>query len=598
MASPREGTANPAVDYSTAARARADGGGSAERADEVGPEAPIPPAEVAELFAALDKAIRARRLYQSNNPVYGGFITAVQSAITNLWDGVPSLTASVEETAFRWYGRAFTAGEGRESMPFLFYRDGIRFITLLPGFEDEVERFMDVVNRVRGQDQRLEDDLVTLLWQEQFSSFQYSYVDALAEGTRVPQATMPKLAGIELTLVEDDAAGRRRSDSPPPPAVQEGKPTVAGLVNRDDFEETLYFLDQAELAELHREVEREWSRDLKTDVLNGLFDRLEDGRPDWRSESLRILRQMLPVFMGGGDLQSASRIVVELGDMLEHGKLAEEYATEAQQLFRELSEPAVLTQFMRSLEDGSIDPSSAELGVFLEHLGPRAMPVLLASIERTQVPELQDRLRPAMEGLAAAHRQELLALLGDESSPEVLRGATRLAGQLGIVEAAARIRELLARPDAPLRRVAVEALARIRNSVALEGIQSALDDDDRDVRLNAARALATLRYPPARGRLEEMLESRIVREADLTEKIAFFEAYGGVATAENVAFLDRMLNGRRLFGKESAEMRACAAMALGRVGSPAAREALQRASGEANPIIRNAVQKALREERA
>ena len=92
-----------------------------------------------------------------------------------------------------------------------------------------------------------------------------------------------------------------------------------------------------------------------------------------------------------------------------------------------------------------------------------------------------------------------------------------------------------------------------------------------------------------------MLESRIVRDADLTEKIAFFEAYGAVATADSIALLDRMLNGRKLFGKESPEMRACAAMALGRVGSPAARAALQRSSAETNPIVRNAVMKALRQ---
>jgi HEAT repeat protein len=87
-----------------------------------------------------------------------------------------------------------------------------------------------------------------------------------------------------------------------------------------------------------------------------------------------------------------------------------------------------------------------------------------------------------------------------------------------------------------------------------------------------------------------------VRDADLTEKIAFFEAYGAVATAESVVMLDRMLNGRRLFGKENPEMRACAAMALGRVGSPGARAALQRAAEDPNPMVRSAVLKALRQE--
>lgn len=587
MTSLPDGTADPTYDLSTPA---------AQRIDEVGPDTPIPPSEAADLFAALDKAVRAQRLYQTNNPVYRGFITATQAAFTRLWDQIPSLTVGIEEHAFRWYSRSFPAGEGRDSMPFLFYKDGIRFVTFLPGFEEELEQFLDVVNRARVQDHRTDDDMVTLLWQQEFSCFQYSYVDALAEGLDVPKAVTPKLLGVELTLVRADAAGEV-SGEPVPPAVEAGQPSVARMLSRDDFEETLYFLEPRELEHLQAEVEAEWNRDIKTDVLNALFDRLEDGPPEWRGEILRILRQMLPAYLGSGDLRSATQVLVELNVVMERAALTDDEQEAALQIYRELSDPEVLTQLMRSLEDGSIDPSGSELGVFLKHLGPSAMPVLLRSIERTEVQALQERLRTSMEGLANAHRDELVALLG-ESDPLVLCGAARLAGQLAVNQAAPQLAALLENDDADVRRVAVEALIRIRTALALDAIQGALDDPDRDVRVAAARGLATLRYAPARPRIEEMLESRVVREADLTEKIAFFEAYGAVATAESVGVLDRMLNGRRLFGRESPEMRACAAMALGRVGSPAARVALQKAAAESNPIVRNAVMKALRHESA
>ncbi|MBR9991033.1 MAG: HEAT repeat domain-containing protein [Gemmatimonadetes bacterium] len=587
MTPPPDGAGNSAFELRTA---------TTSRVDEVGPDTPIPAQEAADLFAMLDKAVRAQRLYQPNNPVYRSFIAATESAFAKLWDRLPSLTVGIEENSFRWFNRSFPAGEGRESMPFLFYKDGIRFITFLPGFEDEIERFLDVVNRARSQDQRTDDDMVTLLWQQEFASFQYSYVDALAEGLQVPRPTTPKLVGLELTLVRDDAAGELKGE-PQPPAVEAGKPTVAGLINRDDFEETLYFLDSTELEHLREEVEREWNRDVKMDVLNGLFDRLEDTVPEWRTEILQILRQMLPVYMGAGDLRSATLILVELNVILERAELSDDDRAAAQELFRELSEPTVLTQLMRSLEDGSIDPSGTELGVFLKHLGPSAMPVLLAAIERTEVTALQERLRTAIEGLANANRDRVVALLS-EKDPQVLRGAARLAGQLTITQAAPSLAQLLQHSDAIVRRIVVESLIRIRTALALDAIQQALGDADRDVRVAAARGLATLRYAPARGRIEEFLDSRIVRDADLTEKLAFFEAYGAVATADSVALLDRMLNGRKLFGKESPEMRACAAMALGRVGSPAARAALQRSSGESNPIVRNAVMKALRQDSA
>src|SRR5690606_33481946 len=102
---------------------------------------------------------------------------------------------------------------------------------------------------------------------------------------------------------------------------------------------------------------------VKTDVLNALFDRIEEGSAEWRTEILRILRQMLPVYLGAGDLRSATLILVELNVVLERADLSEADRAEALELYRELSEPAVLTQLMRSLEDGSIDPSGTELGV-------------------------------------------------------------------------------------------------------------------------------------------------------------------------------------------------------------------------------------------
>jgi HEAT repeat protein len=567
---------------------------SLREGDELAPEPPIPVSDVAELFNTLDKAARSHRLYQANNPVYHGFVAAATTAFSQLWNRLPSLTVGVEEQAFRFYGRSFTMGvaESRDSLHFLFYKDGIRFLTFLPGFEEELVQFLDILNRARSLDQRTDDDIVTLLWQAELTSFQYSYIDLLAEGTTVPQADSAPLKTIDVKLRDAALAGADPTEVRPP-AVEAGQPTMAGLVNREDFAETLYFLEGDELEGLRREVELEWRREVRADVLNALFDRLEDDDLEWRSEILRILRQLLPVYLASGDLASATKVLMELNGILERGVLTGQHRDDAVALFLELSEPAVLTQLLRSLEDGVVDPEGAELGIYLMHLGPPAMPVLLAAIERTELVTLQQRLRRAMQELGSAHQSVLVELLGD-GNRDVVRGAARLIGQLGIRNAAGPLSALLGRPDPDVRRAAVDALAQIRTAVAMDALQRALTDSDRDVRVAAARALGSMRYQPARDRLAELLDSKLVRDADLTEKIAFFEAFGSVATPDSVEMLDRLLNGKRLFVKQSPEIRACAAMALGRVGTPAAREALQRAASETNPMVRNAVTKALR----
>jgi HEAT repeat protein len=64
-----------------------------------------------------------------------------------------------------------------------------------------------------------------------------------------------------------------------------------------------------------------------------------------------------------------------------------------------------------------------------------------------------------------------------------------------------------------------------------------------------------------------------------------------------VDLLDRLLNGRGFLGRrEQAEIRACAALGLGKIDAPEAVTALQAALNEEEPVVRSAVNRALRGE--
>jgi len=561
------------------------------------PTGELTPSEVAEFFNAMDKAVRARRLYAANNPSYLAFMAALKVASRKLWDGAFSLSVVVDESGFRWEDRTFTPGEGRDNLAFQFYKDGIRLLTFMPGFEEEVDRFLDVLGRARQVDHTSADDMVTLLWEQEFAALQYSYVDALAEGIAIPEAGALTFDKIELTLVAADVSSEVSTDPRnKPEAISQGEPPVATQMLREDFEETLYFLEPLELETLRSEAEKEMVRDVKADVLNALFDRLEDPIPNRQTEILRIMRQLLPAYLSSGDLHSASTILIELNGILTGEILGETQKRDAQEIFAELSEPSVLNQLLKSLEEGAIDPGGQELRIFLTYLRPAALAPLIRATETTRHQELQTRLRTAIEGLGREHPEILSELVKNEDDIVVI-GAARLAGRVALSAAVAPIASLLKHPLAEVRRAATDALVQIKSGAALDALQTVLEDSDREVRISAARGLGALRYQPARPRLESVLQGKIVRDADLTEKIAFFEAFGAVANAESVEMLEKMLNGKKLFGgKESPELRACAAMALGKVGSPLSRTALERAASDKEPMVRNAVSKALRQE--
>jgi HEAT repeat protein len=201
-----------------------------------------------------------------------------------------------------------------------------------------------------------------------------------------------------------------------------------------------------------------------------------------------------------------------------------------------------------------------------------------------------------VHGIADRNRQSLYdLLLADDAI--VLAGAARLAGRMKLAEAGPVLADLMYHEEASVRLAAVEAATDLKASTAAGTLETLLDDPDREVRIAAVRALGMLRYRPAVRNLSECLASRELRNADLTEKIAFFESFGLIGGEEAVDLLDRFLNGRGFLGRrESPEVRACAALGLGKVGTPGAAQALKTALKEEDPVVRSAVNRALRGE--
>jgi hypothetical protein len=129
----------------------------------------------------------------------------------------------------------------------------------------------------------------------------------------------------------------------------------------------------------------------------------------------------------------------------------------------------------------------------------------------------------------------------------------------------------------------------------LQALERSLDDVERDVRVAGVRVVQARAYRPALPRLEAMIKGKAIRDANLTEKMAVFEAYGTLCGEAGVAGLDSTLNGKSLLGRrEDAELRACAAVALGRIKGASAQNALRKAANEKDVVVRNAVSRALR----
>jgi hypothetical protein len=565
----------------------------------------LPVAEVEELFATLAKALRAFQLYDRNNPVYHRFLGNLHQAMARVWEQQERLPLLVEEDRITWQGEEVYRNANRgDSLSFLLFRDGVREITLKKGLEEqELEGFLEVLHRARHA-RGDADDLVTLLWDQDFRHLEYGVMDLLAEGVAVPERGDGALGDPRLILekegVDPEAGaqqGGEEEETPTPATVQDPDREMELAVRPMDFNPALYALDPADREHLDKELAREMERDLRTPVLNALFDRLEElARPDRQEEITEILRTLLPSFLSHGELEGASRVLEELEALRSRGLLSPGARERTDRILDELASRESVHELVRSLEDGSVSTDATELAALLRHLRAPALAPLLAATEETVHPVIRRLLQDAIRKIAASNPHGVLQLLDDED-PTVAAGAVRLLEGMGLPEAAGSLARLLDRGPLRVQLAVAEVAGEIPSSALAGALERALGHENRDLRVGAARALGRTRYAPAAERLQEILKGRSLRAADVTEKVVFFEAYARLAGERGIPFLDRLLNGKGMLGfREPPEIRAAAARALGVVGTDAAYDALERAGEEQDPVVRSAVNRSLRGE--
>ena len=259
-----------------------------------------------------------------------------------------------------------------------------------------------------------------------------------------------------------------------------------------------------------------------------------------------------------------------------------------------MSDPKPLGQLLQALEDSPLRAPQMELDELFGILQGRALETILAWIGRSKNNELKMLLEGAATRLASSNSGELVRLIGSDDEA-VVHEAIRRAAALKTPAAVPALGKLLTVGEVEIRVAAVTALTEIGSPGAMQMLERAITDEDRDVRVVAVRALGARNTRSALPRIEAAIKGKDLRDGNLTEKMAFFEAYGTLCGDAGIPLLDGLLNAKGFMGKkDDGEIRACAAMALGKIGSPKAMESLNRAVNEKDVIVRNAVSRAIR----
>jgi HEAT repeat protein len=546
----------------------------------------LPASQVTELIQAMSKALRAFQMYLPNNPIYQRAIQNVRAGFRPVWAATDELVLKVAETELVWEEQVVYRQINKgESIAWTLFKDGMRELTIYKGAEDEeLPRFLEAVNKARFLATDAGDDLLTLLWALEFENIKYHFIDFFAEG------------GGELPGASGPAGGTGTAEERKALIAEEAAEKTKGLIDLDDIDSTLYFLDEQEISYLAGELEDEYKRDMRGSALNVLFDLMET-QPEGgvRDEVLGVLEQLFPNLLTSRDFRSAAAILRETKLLKERASnLRMEQTHRLDGFVIRLSEGAVLGQLLQSLDEASslgLDPFAADV---LTTLRPTALEPLVSWLPNLSSEPLRKMIEQVVDKLASNSTAEVQRLLRNPDS-EALPGIVEMCGRLQLHQSVPAFTEVIGHRNAEVRLAAVQTLGILGTPGAMTLLERALDDVDRQVRVAAVRAVANRGYKGALRRVEGVVLGKTGRSMDLTEKMAFFEAYGAIAGANGLKALSGILLERGLLKmKEPPETRACAAMALGRIKSAEARALLQRAVDDKDLVVRNAVNRALR----
>ena len=220
------------------------------------PEPPFAPRLVSDMLRQLDKTVRAHLLYLNNhnNPNYVRALEQARESFVALWEETDDVTLHVTDTALVWQGRKVLdePTKAQDSLPWVLFKDGVRELTLQKGFEEkELDIFLYLIAKVRHALPN-QDDLVTLLWEQEFTTLWYRYADFADD--LAPLAASPDRRGTYPTSggeAPNLAAAIREAVQETSPSGTSGGALVEaerlGIVRMDDYDSTLYFLDAAEI---------------------------------------------------------------------------------------------------------------------------------------------------------------------------------------------------------------------------------------------------------------------------------------------------------------------------------------------------------------
>ena len=515
------------------------------------------------LIQTFLQTVKGFRLYEANHPSLSKFIDRLRKDFDQYFDEFDSFTLQVAEHRLYYRGKVVYENQDvKESLAFVFFKDGIRELQFSKGLE--FKEIVDFLNVVRKSDflNRMEDDLVTLLWEKDFSHITFTTVDEFLEGS-----------GIFVPATEEDLIRRseykgsweewlqektdeRQSESHRAAGIEGLEQAINPAPGQSLVQACQLTLDEREA--ILREVQQEQQPEYVFVLINNLTEILlhlgED--VDAYENMISYFDRVIEYLLEQREVEKAVSLLNSLNNTMESMVLKDKQIFAIRRILEKSSSPHHIELLGRAMK-GNGEIQSEAILQYLRFLTKQAMEPLCHLLGEVESGKWRRVICDQVAELSREEIQPLSKFLSDPN-PFLVCHILYILGKIGNPSTVKYLGNLVTHGDLKVR----EETLQVLNKFGEEGrdlIEKFLRDSVAGIRAKAALLLARSAKVEAVKLLTEIILSGDFFKRDYDEKASFFRALGETGSKEVIPMLKKIANERRWFQRAKwDEMRQCA----------------------------------------
>ena len=517
------------------------------------------------LIQTFLQTLKAFRLYEANHPILSKFLDRLRKDFDHYFDEFDSFSLQVAEHRLYYRGNiVYESKDVKESLAFLFYKDGIREIQFSKGLE--FKEMIDFLNIVKKGDilNRMEDDLVTLLFEKDFIHITFTAVDEFIEGTLVPATEEDLIKGSEYVQEEADE-GQAESSSLP---VREGLERAINPAPGQSLVQACQ-LTPEEMEMIDREARQEEHPDYIFTLINNLIEILlhlgED--LDAYENMISYFDRVIEYLLEQKEVGKAVALMSSLSQTMDSIMMKDRQIFAIQRILQNSSSPHSIELLGKAMKgNGEVHSESESILEYLRFLTKQAVEPLCLLLGELESGKWRKTICDRLTTLCREGIQPLSKFLSDHN-PLLVCHILYILGNIGDPSTVNYLADLVTHKDVKVR----EETLQILNKFGEKGrdlMQRFLMDSVSGIRAKAALLLARNAKGEAAKPLTDIILSEDFYKRDYKEKASFFRALGETGSKEVIPTLKGISKKKSLFQREKwNEMRQCAVNTLKMLGA-------------------------------